>query len=260
MKRVVVVTGASSGIGKCTCEYLVNKDYVVYGLSRRKVASTFVSMKCDVTDREAFKSVIDEIYKREGRIDVLVNNAGMGISGAVEYIDNDKTDMLFDVNTLACFNTCQICIPYLRETKGYIVNISSIAAVVPIPYQTAYSASKAAINLFSESLRLELKDSGIKVTAIMPGDTKTGFTQARVKEDSHNNYGDKLAKSVARMEHDEQNGKSPMTVAKEIEKVINKKNPKALVSVGFEYKCAYMLTKILPKRLFLFIVDRIYNS
>lgn len=131
---------------------------------------------------------------------------------------------------------------------------------MPIPYQTAYSASKAAVNLFSESLRLELKDSGIKVTAIMPGDTKTGFTSARVKEDSHNNYGDKLAKSVARMEHDEQNGKSPLTVAKEIEKVINKKNPKALVSVGFEYKCAYLLTKILPKRLFLFIVDRVYNS
>ena len=117
MKRVVVVTGASSGIGKCTCEYLVNKDYVVYGLSRRKVASTFNSMQCDVTDREAFKGVMEEIYRREGRIDVLVNNAGMGISGAVEYIDNDKTDMLFDVNTLASFNTCQICIPYLREYK-----------------------------------------------------------------------------------------------------------------------------------------------
>lgn len=260
MKRVVVVTGASSGIGKCTCEYLFDQGYSVYGLSRRGVDSTFNSIKCDVTNREEFSSCIEEIYKTEGRIDVLVNNAGMGISGAVEYIDSKMTEDLFDVNTIAIFNTCQICIPYLRETKGYIVNISSIASVVPIPYQTAYSASKAAINLFSESLRLELKDSGIKVTAIMPGDTKTGFTTARVKEDSHNNYGDKLAKSVARMEHDEQNGKSPLTVAKEIERVINKKNPKALVSVGFEYKCAYLLTKILPKRLFLFIVDRVYNS
>lgn len=258
MKRVVVITGASSGIGKTTAHYLANKDYIVYGLSRRKVEDNFNSISCDVTDTKSFKKIIEDIYSKEGRIDILINDAGMGISGAIEYIDNNKTKDLFNINTLAIFDTCQILIPYLKETKGYIVNISSIAAIIPIPYQTAYSASKAAVNLFSQSLRLELKDSGIKVSAIMPGDTKTGFTSARVKDNTNNGY-NALDKSVKRMEHDEQNGKDPLTVTREIEKIINSNNPKALVSVGFEYKCVYLLSKILPNRLLLALVNKIYN-
>ena len=260
MKKVVVITGASSGIGKATANYLTDKGYIVYGLSRRIVDDNFNSIKCDVTKRVEIEKVFKDIYIKEGHIDVLVNNAGMGISGAVEYIDNDKTKDLFNLNTLAYFDTCQLVIPYLRKTKGHIINISSIAAIIPIPYQTAYSASKAAINLFSLSLRLELKDSDIKVSAIMPGDTKTGFTSARIKNNNDDGYGNKLSKSVKRMEHDEQNGKSPLTVSKEIEKIILSNNPKALISVGFEYKLVYFLSKILPNRLLLFIVNKIYNN
>ena len=260
MKKVVVITGASSGIGKATANYLTDKGYIVYGLSRRIVDDNFNSIKCDVTKRGEIEKVFNDIYIKEGHIDILVNNAGMGISGAVEYIDNDKTKDLFNLNTLAYFDTCQLAIPYLRKTKGHIINISSIAAIIPIPYQTAYSASKAAINLFSLSLRLELKDSDIKVSAIMPGDTKTGFTSARIKNNNDDGYGNKLSKSVKRMEHDEQNGKSPLTVSKEIEKIILSNNPKALVSVGFEYKLVYFLSKILPNRLLLFIVNKIYNN
>ena len=260
MKKVVVITGASSGIGKATANYLTDKGYIVYGLSRRIVDDNFNSIKCDVTKRVEIEKVFKDIYIKEGHIDVLVNNAGMGISGAVEYIDNDKTKDLFNLNTLAYFDTCQLVIPYLRKTKGHIINISSIAAIIPIPYQTAYSASKAAINLFSLSLRLELKDSGIKVSAIMPGDTKTGFTSARIKNNNKDGYGNKLSKSVRRMEHDEQNGKSPLTVSKQIEKIILSNNPKALISVGFEYKLVYFLSKILPNRLLLFIVNKIYNN
>lgn len=254
-----MITGTSSGIGKTTAHYLANKEYIVYGLSRRQVNDNFNSIVCDVTDNKTFKKIIEDIYSKEGRIDILINDAGMGISGAIEYIDNNKTKDLFNINTLAMFDTCQICIPYLKETKGYIVNISSIAAIIPIPYQTAYSASKAAVNLFSEALRLELKDSGIKVSAIMPGDTKTGFTNARVKDNTDKGYESKLNKSVSRMEQDEQNGKDPLTVTKEIEKVINSNNPKALVSVGFEYKCVYLLSKMLPNRLLLALVNKIYN-
>lgn len=260
MKKVIVITGASSGIGKASASYLTDKGYIVYGLSRRGVEDNFNSIKCDVTDRVSFDKALKEIYQKEGRIDALINNAGMGISGAVEHIDNDKTYDLFKLNTLAYFDTCQVSIPYLRESKGYIINISSIAAIIPIPYQTAYSASKAAINLFTESLRLELKESGVKVSAIMPGDTKTGFTAARIKNNDDLGYGDKLSKSVKRMEHDEQNGKSPLTVSREIEKVLNSNNPKALISVGIEYKFVYFLSKILPNRLLLWLVNKIYNN
>ncbi len=260
MKKVVIITGTSSGIGKTTANYLTNKGYIVYGLSRRIVDDNFNSLKCDVTKREEIEEAVKNIYLKEGHIDVLINNAGMGISGAIEYIDNDKTKELFNLNTLAYFDTCQILIPYLKKTKGHIINISSIAAIIPIPYQTAYSASKAAINLFSLSLRLELKDSGIKVSAIMPGDTKTGFTNARIKNNNEEGYGNKLSKSIKRMEHDEQNGKSPLTVSKEIEKIILSNNPKALVSVGIEYKLVYFLSKILPNRLLMFIVNKMYNN
>ncbi len=260
MSKVVIITGASSGIGRATAGYLTDKGYTVYGLSRRGVEDKFNSIKCDVTKRSEVEKVFKDIYQKEGHIDVLVNNAGMGISGAVEHIDNARTRDLFNLNTLAYFDTCQLAIPYLKETKGHIVNISSIAAIIPIPYQTAYSASKAAINLFSESLRLELKDSGIKVSAIMPGDTKTGFTSARIKDNNEDGYNGRLSKSVERMEHDEQNGKSPLTVSKEIEKVILSNNPKALISVGIEYKFVYFLSKALPNRLLLFIVDKMYNA
>ncbi len=260
MKKVVIITGASSGIGKASASYLASKGYIVYGLARREVKDNFNSIKCDVTNRSEIERVFKYIYDKEGRIDVLVNNAGMGISGAVEYIDNNKTRDLFNLNTLAYFDTCQVAIPYLKKTKGHIVNISSIAAIIPIPYQTAYSASKAAINLFSQSLRLELKDSGIKVSAIMPGDTKTGFTAARIKDNNEEGYNGRLSKSVERMERDEQNGKSPLSVSKEIEKVILSNNPKALISVGIEYKFVYFLSKALPNRLLLFIVDKMYNA
>ena len=260
MNKVVIITGASSGIGKTTATYLASKGYIVYGLSRRGVQDNFNSIKCDVTNRAEIEKTFKDIYDKEGRIDVLVNNAGMGISGAIEYIDNARTRDLFNLNTLAYYDTCQVAIPYLRKTKGHIVNISSIAAIIPIPYQTAYSSSKAAINLFTESLRLELKDSGIKVSAIMPGDTKTGFTSARIKDNNETGYNGKLSRSIKRMEHDEQNGKSPLTVSKEIEKVILSNNPKALISVGFEYKFVYFLSKALPNRLLLFIVDKVYNN
>lgn len=131
--------------------------------------------------------------------------------------------------------------------------------MVPIPYQAAYSASKAAINSFTMALRLEVKSSGVRVCAVMPGDTKTGFTDARLKTQSDSGYGDRVKKSVERMEHDERNGKSPVSVAKVAYKLFGRKNPPALVSVGFSYKTVAFLAKILPNRLMLYIVGKLYG-
>ena len=166
-QKVVIVTGASSGIGQATATYFAAKGHKVYGLSRRGTSDgSFVGVSCDVTDFSAVSACFAQIVADEGRIDVLVNNAGMGISGAAEHIDPQQTESLYRLNTLALTECTRLALPYLRQSKGMVVNISSVAAVVPIPYQTAYSCSKAAVNMFTEALRLELNGSGVRVCAI----------------------------------------------------------------------------------------------
>lgn len=259
MKKVVVITGASSGIGFSAAEYFASKGYKVYGLSRRTAEGKFESVRCDVTDCESVRAALSQIYIKEKRIDCFINNAGIGISGAVEHIPEENTKKLFDVNVLAYFSCAKAVIPYLKQTKGVLINTSSVAAVIPIPYQTAYSASKAAINLFGMSLNLELKKFGVRVCTVMPGDTKTGFTAAREKTLNDAGYEDSLNRSVGKMEHDEKNGKSPLSVAKVMFKLAESKNPPALKTVGFAYKCVVFLNKILPARLMMRIVKKMYG-
>lgn len=259
-KKVVVITGASSGIGKATAIYFANKGCKVYGLSRRVVAGeNFESISCDVTNSSAVEAVLADIFNREGHIDCFYNNAGMGISGAAEYIAEEENKKLFTLNLLAFVSCAKLTVPYLKKSKGILINTGSIAGVVPIPYQAAYSASKAAINSYSMAIRNELHGSGVRVCTVMPGDTKTGFTDARLKTETDGGYGDKIKKSVARMEHDERSGKNPESVAKVVYKLFCRKNPPALVSVGFSYKLVAFLAKILPNRLMLFIVGKLYG-
>ena len=259
--KIVVVTGASSGIGMATAKYFAERGNKVYGLSRRGTSDgSFVGVQCDVTDFAAVAAVFADIAAADGQIDVLVNNAGMGISGAVEHIPCEQTDKLFRLNTLAVTECTRLALPYLKQSKGVVVNVSSVAAVVPIPYQTAYSCSKAAINMFTEALRLELKGSGVRVCAVMPGDTKTGFTDAREKNaDEKGGYEGKLNKSVKRMERDERNGREPTSVAKVIYKVADKRNPPPLCAVGAEYKLVCWLVKHLPTRFMLWVVGKLYG-
>jgi len=258
-KKIVVITGTSSGIGRAAAAYFTEKGCKVYGLSRRVVDDVFESVSCDVTDSTAVSTVLTEIYEKEGRIDCFWNNAGLGISGAVEYLSDRETEKLFRLNLLAAMSCARIVLPYLKESKGTIINTGSIAGVVPIPYQTAYSASKAAINSFTMALRMEVKPFGVKVCAVMPGDTKTGFTDARVKNDSDGDYGERIKRSVKKMEKDERSGKSPKSVAKVGYKLFCRKNPPALVSVGFSYKLVAFLAKVLPNRLMLAIVEKMYS-
>lgn len=260
VKKVVVVTGASSGIGKATAIYLAERGWTVYGLARREIkGEKFCGIVCDVTDELAVSRAFEEVLAKEGRIDALVNNAGMGISGAAEYIPAEKSKKLYGLNLIAVSECSRLALPYLKQTKGKIVNVSSIAAIIPIPFQTAYSASKAAVNSFTEALRLEVEPFGVKVCAVMPGDTKTGFTAARDKTETSAGYGDRLDGSVKKMEKDERGGKSPVSVAKVIYKNLSRKNPPPLKAVGIEYKAVCFLKKILPERLLLFIVKKLYG-
>ena len=247
---VAVVTGASSGIGLATAKMLMQKGVKVYGMAHNDFEANFKYIKCDVTSIEQIKAALQTVFDAEGRIDFLVNCAGMGISGSVESTPENKMRKIFDVNFFGTVNMCKAAIPFMRQNNfGHIVNISSVAGELPIPFQTFYSATKASIESFTAGLSMEVKPFGIKAVCVLPGDTKTGFTQAREKNTTDDkSYGKRINKSVGQMEHDEQHGMTPESVAKVICKALFKKSPKPINAVGFKYKLFLFLSKILPKR------------
>lgn len=260
---VVVITGASSGIGLATARFLAQKGFDVVGISRHpKKEEIFEGVACDLTDFIATEKALKDIANRKGKIDVLVNNAGMGIAGAVEHTPMADVQKQFNLNVFALVNACRAVVPIMRaQGQGKIVNIASVAGVIPIPFQSFYSASKSAVIQFSLAFGLEVKNFGIKTSVVLPGDTKTSFTKNRIKNDvvSDEHYQKRIEKSIEKMERDEQNGKPPQTVAKVILRVINRKNPPARIAVGFGYKVIVFLEKILPTKLMLWVVKKIYG-
>ncbi len=259
MNKVVVITGASSGIGLATANRLAAAGYRVYGLARRPFASdNFTCYRADVNDFDAVKAIFGEIFEKEGRIDAVVNNAGFGIAGAMECATPERIQAIFDTNLTAAVKISSLAIPYLKLSKGNLVNIGSVAGELPIPFQSCYSATKAGILNFTLALDGEVRRFGVKCSVVQPGDTKTGFTAARVVEGGEADYGGHIGKSISRMEHDEQNGKSPDTVAKAVEKALKRRNPPLKITVGGQYKLFVGLKKLLPTRFVNFILRKLY--
>lgn len=259
--KTAVITGGSSGIGKAAAIMLSDKNYTVFELSRKGESFGKINhITADVTDESAVTRAFEQIIEKTGRIDLLINNAGFGISGAVEFTELESAKKEFDVNFFGTFSCCKAAIPYLRKTKGTIINVSSVAAVFSIPFQSFYSASKSAINSLTLSLANELRTFGIKVCAVMPGDTKTGFTAARQKSDEKNDlYKDTIRSAVTSMEKDELRGMPPESVARLIVKTALKKHPAPIYTAGFKYKLFRLLDRLLPMRLKNYIVGKMYG-
>lgn len=258
--KIVVITGASSGIGLATAKKFLSHGHTVYGLSLGTVDQGFECFECDVTNTEKVAECLKTIFERHGRIDVFINNAGMGVSGAVEFVDKSKNQKQIGLNLEAMIDCSRQVIPYMKKQGGgHIMFTSSVASIIPLPFQAVYSASKAGVNLFCMALGIELAPFNIKVSAVLPGDTKTGFTAAREKVEIQEGYQNRVQKSVARMEKDEQKGASPDKVAAVFYAQANKKHPKPLVCVGFSYKLIAFLQKVLPTRFMLFIVKKLYG-
>lgn len=259
-KKVAVITGASSGIGQA-CGLRLQKDYIIYNLSRSiKEDKGFADYKVDVNDYVKIEEIAQEIFDREGRIDLLINNAGYGIAGAIENASSGNIYSLVDTNLSAQISLCRIFIPYLKKSKGRIINISSVGGVIPLPFQAVYSATKAGIEIFSKALANELHSSGVRVTAVLPGDVKTNFTNSRIVEndDSDEKAREKIEKSIKKVEKDELKGKGPDSVAKVVAKIVRQKHPPLRKTVGFSYKLIVFLTRILPTRLINLIVRKLY--
>ncbi|MGI5986084.1 MAG: SDR family oxidoreductase [Clostridiales bacterium] len=262
MGNVAVITGGSSGIGKSTAQLLSKKGYSVYELSRSgKSENGIAHLTADITKPEDIKQAFKTVFDTEGRIDLLINNAGMGISGAVEFTDIEQAHRIFNVNFFGTFLCCKEALPYLRQTKGSrIINLSSVAAPIPIPFQAFYSATKSAVNSLTLALSNEVRPFGIKVSAIMPGDVHTGFTASREKtEDGEELYGNTIKRAVSSMEKDELSGMTPDYIASFIYRISQKKNPKVLYVAGSKYKLFVSLAKFLPVGLCNKLVGKIYS-
>ena len=245
-KKIAVVTGGSSGIGRCTAAALRDKGYLVYEFSRRHIPISGVNhLSVDVTDEEMVTSAIHHIMKSEGKIDAVVNCAGFGISGAVEFTTTEQAKSQFDVNFFGTVNVNKAVLPVMHQQgSGHIVNISSVAATAHNPY----------------ALANEVRPYGIYVTAVELGDIRTGFTKSRQKNIlGDKDYDGRISRSVSRMEHDEQNGMAPEDIGSFIADIVTKKKPSVLYVAGTQYKFLSLLCKILPTALRQKIVGMIYG-
>ena len=261
MSKVCVITGGTSGIGKCTAQAMLEKGYTVYELSRREQGIEGVHhIVADVTNEQSLAAAVAEILQREEHIDVVINNAGFGISGAVEFTKTEDAQHQLDVNFFGMVRMNRQVLPILRK-QGYgrIVNLSSVAGAIPIPFQTYYSASKAAINSYTMALANEVKPFGIQVCCVQPGDICTGFTAAREKNQLGDDiYGGRIARSVAGMERDEQTGMAPEQAGAFIAHVATRKGIKPVNTIGLQYQFFCFLAKVLPAKALNFLVGLIY--
>lgn len=260
--KTMLITGGSSGIGKATVQYFLQKGYRVFELSRHGESYDGVThLYCDVTKPEDCRNAVTEVIAQCDKIDVLISNAGMGISGAIEFTGMEEARKQLDVNFYGAVNITQAVLPYMREAGGgSIIFVSSLAGVFAIPFQAFYSASKAATISFAMALKNEVRQFGISVSCMLPGDVKTGFTSAREKSAAGSDVYTNLNRSVNSMEKDEQNGLDPMCIAKKLYQMAESSSPRAINTVGLMYKAFLLLNKLLPTTLAYRIVGMMYAS
>lgn len=261
-KKVALVTGGTSGIGAATAKALLDKGYIVYECSRRAAGtvSGATHLTCDVTDEAQAAGVVRTVVEREGRIDLLINNAGFGISGAIEFTSEEAARRQMDVNFFGMVNMNHAAIPVMRKQKrGRIVDISSVASPIAIPFQAYYSASKAAIEAYSLALLNEVRPYGIRVVTVLPGDIHTGFTAAREKSPlGDDEYGGRISRSVAVMEHDETTGMEPEEAGKQIAGWAVRRRPAPTYVIGTSYRLFVFLKRFLPDRVLYWAVGKLY--
>lgn len=260
-RKVVLITGASSGIGKSTALYLAKQGFIVYGTSRNpKPCQDLEGMgikviKMNLLEDESVKIAVKEVIDAEGRIDILFNNAGAGISGSLEDTSILEFKELFETNVFGMVRVINEVLPHMRKAGGgSIINSSSIGGIIGLPYQGVYSSTKFAVEGYSEALSKEVKKFGIKVCIIEPGDFKTGFTESRRFSKATtrtSEYYEDFLKTVSVFEYDEVNGCNPELIGKLIHKIINTKKPKLRYVVGyFSQRLSVLVKRFLPGRVF----------
>jgi len=235
---VAIVTGASSGIGQATAELLANSGYKVYGTSRKEVQPAQRSYKMislDVNSEASIEAAIKEVVNIEGRIDLVVNNAGFGVTpGGAEESSMEQTKMIFDTNFFGIVRMTRAVVPYMRKQgKGRIINIGSILGLIPAPYMATYAATKHAVEGYSESLDHELRTRGIRVSVVEPGYTNTHFEANTLEVDDKIDEYNIARKALAKlMKLAIAAGDDPKVVANVVLKAANAKHPRLRYAAG----------------------------
>ncbi len=259
--RTLVITGGSSGIGKATASLFAERGWRVFELSRHgKNREGITHVDCDVCDSLSCERAVDEVMKHTDKIDVVISNAGFGISGPVEFTDPAEAEHQMDVNFMGAVRFTQAILPALRrQHAGRLVYTSSVAAQLPVPYQAFYSASKAAINALALALANEVRDFGITVSVMMPGDVSTGFTDARQKSNAGEAVYRHAAQAVTAMERDERAGMAPEKMARLFYRIATCRSPRPQYVGGSLYRVLCLLDRLLPKRLVNWIEYQLYS-
>jgi len=262
--KSALVTGGSSGIGAATATALALAGYRVYAASRRGGApahENIIPVALDVNDYNATLGVVERIASECGSLDVLVANAGNGIGGSFEDTSTDEAKAQFETCLFGLSKSMRAVLPQMRsQGGGRIITIGSVASFIPIPFQGYYSAVKAGVLSLTQSLSLEVKPFGIQCCCILPGDVKTGFTSARkVVSSISDPYRERTAKSIEKMEKDEQGGMPPEKIAKEVVRQLGKRMMSPSVTPRIDYKLIRFLWRVMPQRFALWVVGLLYG-
>ncbi len=264
-KQIVLITGATGGLGNAIAQHLDKNRYKIYGTGRKATENQYyIPVLLDLTKPKSIKEAVDFVIEKEGKIDVLINNAGIGITGSIEETSIDDMRKVFEVNFFGMIQIIQEVLPYMRKQKsGKIINISSIAGYTGLPYRGIYSATKSAVMRMTEALSAELKSFGITVVEVAPGDFQTKIAEGRLytKLDENSPYFNDYKRILKMIDEEVEAGLKPKVLGKKIDKILKKKNPKLTYNIGiFMQKLAPFLATCLPGRFFEKLIVKHYEG
>ena len=266
--KVVLLTGGSSGIGAATAHLLASAGMKVYAGSRRGTIDIpqegIVPVKLDVNDAANTAAVVADILAAEGHLDAVICNAGNGVYGPVEGTQEEEARSQFETTFFGSLKTVEACLPVFRQQGfGRIVTVASVMSILPLPYQAFYAAAKAALMSLSESISMELAGTGVECCCVLPGDVRTGFTQARkmnaAAQEPASPYKEKMAKNLAKIEQDEQGGMEPQVIGKAILRQLKARHMRARVIPRIDYGAVGFIVRICPVKWRLKLVNFLYN-
>ncbi|WP_082886358.1 SDR family oxidoreductase [Flavisolibacter tropicus] len=265
MSKVIIVTGASTGLGESIANHLANKGHIVYGTSRNieGQAKKFHTLNMDVTNTDSIENAVQRIIHEQGRIDVWVNNAGLGIASPIETLSITDASRVFDTNVIGVVRCCQAVLPHLRARRsGLIINISSIGSEMGLPYRGLYSASKAAVDRITEALRTELAPFGVQACIVQPGGVKTDINKNRIKVDlpADNVYKESFDITYQLIDDSVSAGLEPGVFATLIEQLLTAKEVKRCYRIGKPMeKLSVLLKRLLPASTFENMIKKHYK-
>ncbi len=266
--KVVLLTGGSSGIGAATAHLLAKAGMKVYAGSRRGsidyAEDGVQAVVLDINDQAGTAALVEDIIKREGRLDAVVCCAGNGIYGPLEGTSDAEVRYQFETNFFGSVKTVQACLPYFRAAgAGRIITVTSVMAILPLPFQSLYAAAKSALLFYTEGLQMELKGSGIQCCSVLPGDVATGFTAARRftegSKSESSPYKEMMQRNLEKIEKDELSGMKPEVIGKAILKQLRRKKMRIRVIPRIDYGLVGLLVRLLPAKWRMALVNFLYT-